>query len=192
MNTVKRNIITISLAGLAVGAVLGAGTMKAAPDTKAANPSTNQLSSPLLPNSALNAGQWDPFQEIQQMQAQMDHMLNQMSTEFHNEPQFSGLPENSGYSLSLNVQDQKDKYVVHAYLPDTRASDVKVKLNNDQTLQVSVTGGEAKTSNQKNITSNVSEWRQFEQSIQLPTPVKASQMKVVRHEHELVITLPKA
>lgn len=38
----------------------------------------------------------------------------------------------------------------------------------------------------------VYEYRQYEQVVQLPGPVKADQMKVERKNHELFITLPKA
>ena len=38
----------------------------------------------------------------------------------------------------------------------------------------------------------MTEWGQYEQTIQLPVPVKTGQMKIERKDHELLITLPKA
>jgi HSP20 family molecular chaperone IbpA len=203
MNTTRKNGVIGAFICIAVGVViviagveLKAGTPEMA---KPANTATNQSLGSLFQNPALASQEWDPAEEIQdmqtqmdKMQARMDKMLGQMSAEFRDESQFSGLPENPGYSLSLNVQDLKNRYVVRAFLPDTKASDVNVKLENKQTLQVSVSNGESQAASGKNMASNVSEWGQYEQMIQLPSPVKAGDMKVVREPHELLITLPKA
>ena len=78
------------------------------------------------------------------------------------------------------------------YLPDAKASDVHVTLDNGQTLKVEVNRKQSNASNQKNQTSQVAEWGQYEQVIQLPGPVKADQMKVKHEGHELIITIPKA
>ena len=203
MNTTRKSAVVTSLTCLAIGAAIGVAGMKlraGTPETiRPANMATNQTLVPILQSPAVASGEWDPAKEIQDMQMQMDKMqvqmdktFDQMAMQFRNEPWFSGLPENPGYSLSFNVQDLKNRYVIRAFLPDTKVSDVNVKLENKQTLQVSVSNQESQTTNEKNIASNVSEWGQYEQLIQLPSPVKADDMKVVRHEHELLITLPKA
>jgi HSP20 family molecular chaperone IbpA len=88
----------------------------------------------------------------------------------------------------MHVQDLKDHYEVRAYLPDAKASDVKVSLIDKQTLKVEVTNTE--TANPKNAT--VTEWGQYAEIIQLPSPVKNEQMKVDNQSHQLLITLPKA
>lgn len=203
MNTTRKSAVVTSLICLVIGAAIGVAGMKLKAEErgtdKPTNVSTNQSLAPLFQNPALTSQEWDPAKEIQDMQRQMDKMqaqmdktFDQMSAQFRNEPQFTGLPENPGYSLSLNVQDLKNCYVVNAFLPDTKASNVKVKLENNQTLQVSVSNQENQATNGKNMASNLAEWDQYKQSIQLPSPVKANDMKVERHEHELLITLPKA
>ncbi len=48
------------------------------------------------------------------------------------------------------------------------------------------------SSGQKDEKVNVTEWGQYAQTIQLPTPVKAEQMKVQHQGQELLIRLPKA
>jgi len=152
---------------------------------------------PLFQNPAATGQEWgqeiqDMQMQMDKMQAQMDKMLNQISAQFPSEPRLIGFPENSAYSLSLNVQDLKNRYVVRAFLPDTKVSDVNVKLENNQTLQVSVGNQQSLRSQKKNEVSTVSESGRYEQLIQLPSPVKAREMKIVRNEHELLITLPKA
>jgi HSP20 family molecular chaperone IbpA len=121
---------------------------------------------------------------------QMDKLLSRMSAEFRAEPPFHGMVENPAYSLSMNVEDLKDRFVVRAFLPDTSVADVKVRLDG-QTLKVEVGNRQNSVSKTKTSTRRVAEWGEYEQVIQLPSPVKAGQMKVARKDHELLITLPK-
>ncbi len=138
------------------------------------------------------SAQWNPFQALRDMQLHLDQMFNNMSAQFHKEPKLSVFPDNPGYSLSLNVQDLKDHYEVHAFLPNAKASDIDVSMLNKQTLKVEVDNKSTETSTEKNGKVNVTEWGQYAQTIQLPTPVKAEQMKVEHQGQELLITLPKA
>jgi HSP20 family molecular chaperone IbpA len=126
------------------------------------------------------------------MQAQMDREFNEMFQQFRTQPQFNAFQAYPNYSLSLNVQDLKDRYEVRAYLPDAKASDVHVTLDNSQSLKVEVNSKQTPSSAQPNQTSQVAEWGQYEQVIQLPTPVNAAQMKVKHEGHDLIITIPKA
>ena len=93
--------------------------------------------------------------------------------------------ENPGYSLSLNVQDLKDRYEVRAFLPNAKDSDVNVSLQNSQTLKVEVSNQNTETSGKKDANTSVTEWGQYEQTIQLPAPVKTDQMKIEHQGHEL-------
>jgi len=126
------------------------------------------------------------------MQAQMDREFNEMFQQFRTQPQFNTLQVNPNYSLSLNVRDLKDRYEVRAFLPDAKASDVHVTLENGQTLKVEVNNNQTNASNQTNQTSQVTEWGQYEQVIQLPSPGKTDQMNVKHEGHELIVTIPKA
>jgi HSP20 family molecular chaperone IbpA len=189
------NTVIIGCVTLLIGLVLGAaaaetGSMPSlAP--KAHPPSQASATTP----SNLKAGgpdTWNPFQDMRNMQAQIDQSFDKMMERFHTDPQFSGLKDYPGYSLSLDVRDLKDRYEVQADLPDAKASDVHVNLKNGQTLNVEVSRKTAETSDQKNAGTSLLELSQYDQTIQLPTPVKADQMKIQREGHELIITIPKA
>lgn len=148
---------------------------------------TNQITSPTPA-----ANPWDPFQEIQRMQSQMDQSFNQMFEQFRMQPQFDFLQANPNYSTSINVENLKNRYVVRAFLPDAKASDVHVALNNGQMLTIEVNSGQSQKNPQTNAVSQVSEWGQYEQTVLLPTPVKQNQMSVKHNGHDLIITIPKA
>jgi HSP20 family molecular chaperone IbpA len=195
MSTTNKNTLAIGLIALAAGVAIGIGGTRVKAEMTdtghAANAGTNQLSNTVLPDANLNATA-DPFQDIRNMQLQMDRMFGQMSDQFRAEPQFSGPALNPGYSLSLNTREFKDHYEVTAYLPDARAADVNVKLANDRTLRVDVSNHENQSVNHTNLVTSVADWGQYEEVIQLPSPVKAAHMKIERKDHELYITLPKA
>ena len=160
---------------------------------KESNTATNDVSSPSLNNpQSASVDEWNPFQQIRDMQAQMDRMFGQMNEQFQGAASFHGFTDIPGYSLSLDVRDLKDHYEVHAYLPDAKASDVHVSLGDNQTLKVEVDRQHAQKSGMTNMVSNVVELGQYTQEVQLPTPVKADQMKITRNGHDLVITIPKA
>lgn len=192
----KSRSVIIGVAALIVGVTIGvAGTQlrsKTSSADKTAAVDTNQMALALFggPN-VTDPSQWDPFQEIQRMQAQMDRDFNEMFQQFRTQPQFNAFQANPNYSLSLNMQDLKDRYEVRAYLPDAKASDVHVTLENGQSLKVEVNSKQTPSSAQTNQTSQVAEWGQYEQVIQLPTPANADQMKVKHEGHELIITIPK-
>jgi HSP20 family molecular chaperone IbpA len=144
--------------------------------------------------------QWNPFQEIRDMQSNMDQVFDAMTAQFRMQPRMDLFADNPGYSLSLHVQDLKDRFEVRAYLPNAKASDVKVTLPNNQTLKVDVSNKNTETTGEtsgestgsKNASTSVTEWGQYEQTIQLPAAVKSEQMKIDHQKHELLITLPKA
>jgi HSP20 family molecular chaperone IbpA len=191
--TVIIGIITLAM-GLVVGvtaAESGIGIFGA--KARDNNTATNDVSSSSLNNPrSASVDEWNPFQQIRDMQAQMDRMFSQMNEQFQGAASFHGFTDIPGYSLSLDVRDLKNRYEVHAYLPDAKASDVHVSLENSQTLKVEVDRQHAQKSSMTNMVSNVVELGQYTQEVQLPTPVKAAQMKITRNGHDLVITIPKA
>lgn len=189
----KRSYLLMGLAALALGVALGVVGMWWLGPRRSADTQTNQLAldTPGGPNST-NLEQWNPFQEIQSMQAQMDQSLNEMFQQFRNHREFDIFQGNPNYSLSLNLQDLKDHYEVRAFLPDTKDSDVNVTLQNGRTMKVTVNNKQSSAGNQTNGAPVVTEWGQYEQVIELPSPGKADQMKVQHKGHELIITIPKA
>ncbi len=98
----------------------------------------------------------------------------------------------AGYSSSFDLHDRKDHFELRAYLPDAKASDVNVRIDNDQTLHVGVTQRKQQTKSTSGGSASLTELGHYEQVVTLPEPVKSSEMKIDRHGHEIVITIPKA
>jgi len=195
MNRTTTTVI-IGLGTLGAGVLLGAaavGTGALPNIMPKAQPAADQTP-PTASSNPKTAGTeaWNPFQEMRDMQAQIDQSFDKVVGRIRSDPQFSGYQDYPGYSLSLDVRDLKDRYEVQADLPDAKASDVHVSLKNGQTLNVEVSSKETQNIDQKNATTSMMELGQYDQTIQLPTPVKADQMKVHREGHELIVTIPKA
>jgi HSP20 family molecular chaperone IbpA len=102
----------------------------------------------------------------------------------------SGLPKLCTRAPRLSNQVQH--YELHACLPDVKASDENVKIDNDRTLHVSVTQRKEETKKTSSGSASFEELGKYEQVITLPEPVRSSEMKIDRHDHEVVVTIPKA
>ena len=199
MSTRRKYAIAAGSAAIfATGVVLGVGATHYAsgiPSAAAAAKSPSHLPAADSSKQAdRGASEWNPFQELRGMRRQMDRMFDDMTTHFRQEPRLGGFADDSDYSLSLQLKDVKDHYEVHARLPDVKATDVKVSLLDDQTLKVQVTDKttESEKTNGTNAASDITEWGQYEQIIELPGPVKSKHMEVDQAKHELLVTLPKA
>jgi HSP20 family molecular chaperone IbpA len=129
---------------------------------------------------------------MERMRDQIDRAIRDATEKFSFEPGMDMFKPDAGYSSSFDLRDRKDHYELHAYLPDVNPSDVNVKIDNDQTLRVSVKQQKQQTKNTANGSASMTELGEYEQVVTLPEPVKSDQMKINRNGHEIVITIPKA
>ncbi|HEX4119523.1 MAG TPA: Hsp20/alpha crystallin family protein [Verrucomicrobiae bacterium] len=189
-----------SLILLVIGVLIGwAGTYywhsSARGATRSASAATGGEALAVLP-AAITIGapqfsQWDPVHQMSQMQAQIDQIFQRSFAQFRTNTVTGALPANPGYSLSMDVRDMKDKYQVRAFLPDTKASDVKVNLKGDE-LKVDVANKTTEKATAKNGETAMSEWGNYEEVVPLSGPLKSDKMKIERMPHELIISVPKA
>jgi HSP20 family molecular chaperone IbpA len=162
-----------------------------------ANPTAVSQNSPVensSPNALASASpssvaeSWDQrmIGDMRQMETRMDQM-------FHNafpNDMFGG-PNALRLGSSVNIEDQKDKYVVHFALPQQDISNVNVNLENGE-LHLSAREQKNTSSNGASGTAQSVERGRFEEMITLPGPVKEDQMKINRQANAVVVTLPKA
>jgi len=134
---------------------------------------------------------WDPFREMRDLQAEMDKMFQRSISRFQLSPSMDPFKNDTGYSLSLDVRELKDRYEVRAFLPDAKATDAKVKLEGNR-LQVEVTNRPIASQQNTNSMVQTDEWGNYTQVVELAGKLNSSQMKVENKNHELLITIPKA
>lgn len=135
--------------------------------------------------------QWDPLQQMSEMQAEVDQVFQRSLAQISAKGTPAIAQVKPGYSLSMDVRDLKDRYQVRAFLPDTRPSDVAVNLKGNE-LNVDMSKKLVEKPTAKNGETALSEWGNYQETVQLAGPLKDSQMKVERLPHELIITVPKA
>lgn len=189
-NDISRNRDLI--VGLGLGLGIGIWSVKSSqasntPATKAQTSSTTEKQEPAISRS----DEWDPAREMERMHEEIDRAIRNATELFRLAPNTNVFSPQLGYSSSFDLRDRKDHFELRAYLPDIKASDVNVKIDNGRVLHVSVTQRKQET---KNSTGNASfnELSSYEQVVTLPEPVKSNEMKIDRHGHELMITIPKA
>ena len=214
MNEVKRKTTMVgvitAIFGLVVGLGIGVWGIKtsnagnnppatAAQSTTTTNTNSSSSSSTIDQNKDEGAlltpkdwDHWDPFRDMERMQQQIDRAIHDATERFSFGQGATVFRPDAGYSSSFDLGDRKDHYELRAYLPDVNAADVNVKIDNNQTLHVTVKQHKQETKNTKNGNASVTELGQYEQVVTLPEPVRSQDMKMDRHAHEIVITIPKA
>ena len=145
------------------------------------------------PNRALHDRDWDPYQEIQRMQREMDRMFNDAFNRFDRSPDFQHLYRQQVISPDIDLNDEGDRYVVLVDLPGAEENDISVHLE-DQRLTISGKQNYEKqdTDAYGNMVYRERRSGTFERSIALPEPVKQSGMQTKLDNGVLTITIPKA
>jgi HSP20 family protein len=130
-------------------------------------------------------GQWDPWSDLQRLQARIDQAFDQS---------FDALPVAAqGGATRVTLEQQADDYVVKATIPGARESDIKVNLDG-RLLSISsqTRGSEKQTAQNGAVTSEATYSGAFEEAFTLPGPVIASDMKSDFKDGVLTLTIPKA
>lgn len=144
-------------------------------------------------NQPFDAQSWDPYQEIQRMQHEMDQMFNEAFGRFNRSPAFKHLYRDRTVTSDIDLKDAGDKYIAMVDLPGAEESDLSVTLEN----QILTISGKQNYEQQNTDSFGNSLFRErrsgtFKRSITLPEPVKESSMQTELEDGVLKITIPKA
>jgi HSP20 family molecular chaperone IbpA len=198
VDTITKRTTVVGIVTLIVGLALGLGIGVWSVKNSQASNAPGVQSSLSRPTPSATAeplfgkNEWDPFGEIEQMQEEINRAIRNATKQFELNPGARMFRPDAGYSSSFDLRDRKDHFELRAYLPDAKASDVNVRIDNDQTLHVGVTQRKQETKSMSGGSATFTELGQYEQVVTLPEPVKSSEMKIDRHDHEIVIAIPKA
>ena len=126
---------------------------------------------------------------MNRLREQMDRIFGQAFSEFRNRPEFKEFFDQAQFGSSLDLQEESDKYVVRAYLPDRDINNVNVSVEGDV---LKLEAQREETRREQGDASFSSSKGQYSQVVSLPGPVQADKMTVERKENMLIVTLPKA
>jgi len=135
---------------------------------------------------------WNPYEEIERMQQEMDRMFNNAFSGYNSSPDFQGLFGNGTSAPQMDVQEDNSKYTVTVNLPGAEEKNVSVNLDGQR---LTVKGEQDFNQQKKDANGNVifQQHRSgaFQRSITLPEPVKQKGMVTHVDNGVLTITVPK-
>ena len=139
------------------------------------------------------AGQnWNPYEEIQRMQRDMDRMFNHAFSRFNSSPDFQQLFNQGVATPEMDVKEDDARYTVVVNLPGAEEKNISVNLDGQQ---LTVRGEQDFSQQKKDAMGNVIFQERhtgtFQRSITLPEPVKQNGMVTNVDHGVLTITVPK-
>jgi HSP20 family protein len=135
------------------------------------------------------AGFWSPFQQLNRLRNEIDRFIG-APLEAILAPNTTSLYE--GWSPSVDLYEDKDKFIIRAELPGMRREDIEVTASGD-TLTIS---GEKK--HEEQVKEDRDTYRaerffgRFQRTITLPAPMDTSKIQAQYKDGVLTITVPKA
>jgi len=143
-----------------------------------------------MPDAAFDPANWDPFQELDRMQAHVDALFGQARSRFFESPRFSDLTVGQAFRPNLDVHEEDDRFVVTVDVPGADASTIDVTLEG-QTLRIAGTKShEARSGSGRQVRIERHTGR-FERVISLPAPVKPDSLQTAYEDGVLTIMVEK-
>ncbi|MEZ5543471.1 MAG: Hsp20/alpha crystallin family protein [Pseudomonadota bacterium] len=132
-----------------------------------------------------HSGQWDPWSDLQHLQAQIQRAFDQS---------FAAMQHPVAEDAArISLQQQTNNYIVKAVIPGANESDIKVNLDGRLLSISSQTGGSSQqTASNGAVTGTETYSGAFEEAFTLPGPVVAADMKSDFKDGVLTLTIPKA
>jgi HSP20 family protein len=143
----------------------------------------------LAPNSALKSGSVvNPWDQLNLLHQRMDQLFNNSLSQFP----FDGTDLISMSSPNFDLREETDHYTIRADMPGTDKSSIKVNVEG---RLVTISGQRTALSETKSKDAMIRSERnmaEFVRTIELPGPVKASEVDAKYDNGVLTLTLPKA
>lgn len=132
----------------------------------------------------------NPFEQMQQMQKEMDKAFNNLTSNFSMMPEFKDFFNDMSISPSLNMKEKKDSYEISINLPGTDKNSIKIKTSDGR---LSVEANTKKMSDKKSSNFLQKEIYEgsFSRSLVLPEDADAQKLSSEYKDGVLTITIPK-
>jgi len=183
------------VAALQIYIVMDRGTLRAQspdstpqpslPDSLLVMPSPGQI-------SPFKDGDWDPFEQMQRMQEQMNRMFGTLWDSTGALPSPGDIMSDPDYAPQMDLQDEGDRFTVRIDLPEKEAASLEIDAQ-EESLTIRGTREEIteKRDADGNVTSRSQRSSEFSRSVALPQPVLPDKMESRYDDGVLLIKLPK-
>lgn len=142
------------------------------------------------PSMPFDFDNWDPFDDLQSMQDQMDRLFNTTQNRFMLSPFFDKKDKLFRLFPQTDLEEKSDRYIVTMNIPGSKEAKINVSIENN-VLSVSA---ETIMNREKKEGSNFLKMERrtgiFQRSLTLPGPVKGT-METKYKDGVLTIILPK-
>jgi HSP20 family protein len=130
-------------------------------------------------------GNWSSFDQLNRLRDEIDHVFQ---SSFGNWGLNMGFLE--GWTPTVDLIDEKDKFILKAELPGMKKEDIDVSLHGDT---VNICGERKKEEEHRAGESYRSEryFGRFQRSVPLPQAVDGNRIEAAYRDGVLTVTLPK-
>lgn len=164
------------------------------PPSERLEPDLPKLAKPPLPKplpdeDGFSGQPWNPYDEMQRMQDEMEKLFGDSFSRFHLNSPLGSLSK----SPAIDLQDKPDHYLVTVNAPGADESSIDVKLDG-QLLTISIKTEQGKQEDEdKNGNYHYRERfvGAFHRTLTLPGPADSENMKTEYRNGVLTITIPK-
>lgn len=136
---------------------------------------------------------WDVrmLEHMKRMSQDMDDMLHEHADDMMDHPGTKHWLDRSSFNSAYDLQEEEDRYVVRAYLPERSAEQVKVSVREQNLIIEAVAEKTSGMEVGKNGKATMHHMKQYAQSIALPGRVDGEHIEIERKEGLLMIRIPK-
>lgn len=127
-----------------------------------------------------------PIRDMLSLREAMDRLFDESFVRPFGSPAFT-----SGYGVALDVQTEKDEYVVRANVPGLRPEDLHVEIV-DNTVTIRGEIKEESKTEQDNFLLQERRYGQFSRGLTLPTSLDHSKAEATIENGVLTLRIPKA
>ncbi len=127
-----------------------------------------------------------PIREMLSLREAMDRLFDESFVR-----PFGSRTLTAGYGVALDVQTEKDEYVLRADVPGLKPEDLHVEVV-DNTVTIHGEIKEESKTEQDNFLLQERRYGQFSRSVTLPTPLDPGKAEATIENGVLILRLPKA
>lgn len=133
----------------------------------------------------MNSVKWNPFRELEDMQARLNRMLNASPNRTDEPFAFAD------WAPAVDIQETDTAYSVKADLPDVKKEDIKIELH-DGVLSIEGDRKKEKEEKGKKFHRIERQYGQFVRRFVLPNEVDAAMVKAEFKDGVLNVQVPKS
>lgn len=141
---------------------------------------------------SFNSDTWNPFAEMQRMQADIEHMFDDAFGRFSRSSDYNRLVGEPGFSPNLDIREQKDAFVLRLDLPGVKSGNVDVQVDG---RKVTISGDRNNELTEKDASGNIVRRERstghFSRTVLLPEPVNPKKMQTDANDGVFTIIIPK-